>query len=69
MGFAKTFVKAGAKQKATVKLNMRSFEYWSAAKDGWDVEDGIYEIIVGASVADEMLKAKIKITDGKIKVL
>ena len=48
---------------------MRSFEYWSAAKDGWDVEDGIYEIIVGASVADEMLKAKIKITDGKIKVL
>ena len=68
-GFAKTLVKAGAKQKATVKLNMRSFEYWSAAKDGWDVEDGIYEIIVGASVADEMLKAKIKITDGKIKVL
>ncbi len=68
-GFAKTLVKAGAKQKATVKLNMRSFECWSAAKDGWDVEDGIYEIIVGASVADEMLKAKIKITDGKIKVL
>ncbi len=68
-GFAKTLVKAGAKQKATVKLDMRSFEYWSAAKDGWDVEDGIYEIIVGASVADEMLKAKIKITDGKIKVL
>lgn len=68
-GFAKTLVKAGAKQKATVKLNMRSFEYWSAAKDGWDVEDGIYEIIVGASVADEMLKDKIKITDGKIKVL
>lgn len=68
-GFAKTLVKAGAKQKATVKLNMRSFEYWSAAKDGWDVEDGIYEIIVGASVADEMLKAKIKITGGKIKVL
>ncbi len=68
-GFAKTLVKAGAKQKVTVKLDMRSFEYWSAAKDGWDVEDGIYEIIVGASVADEMLKAKIKITDGKIKVL
>lgn len=68
-GFAKTLVKAGAKQKATVKLDMRSFEYWSSAKDGWDVEDGIYEIIVGASVADEMLKAKIKITDGKIKVL
>ncbi len=68
-GFAKTLVKAGAKQKATVKLDMRSFEYWSVAKDDWDVEDGIFEIIVGASVADEMLKAKIKITDGKIKVL
>ena len=68
-GFAKTLVKAGAKQKVAVKLDMRSFEYWSAAKDGWDVEDGIYEIIVGASVADERLKAKIKITDGVIKVL
>ncbi len=68
-GFAKTLVKAGAKQKATVKLDMRSFEYWSVAKDDWDVEDGIFEIIVGASVADERLKAKIKITDGTIKVL
>ena len=68
-GFAKTLVKAGAKQKATVKLDMRSFEYWSAAKDCWDVEDGIYEIIVGAYVADERLKGKIKITDGVIKVL
>ena len=39
------------------------------SENGWDVEDGIYEIIVGASVADEKLKAKIKIKGGVIAVL
>ncbi len=68
-GFAKTLVKAGKKEKVTAKLNLRAFEYWSVGHDRWEVEDGIYEIIVAASVADEKLKIKIKIKDGKITVL
>ena len=68
-GFAKTLVKAGKTEKVTVKLNLRAFEYWSVGHDRWEVEDGIYEIIVAASVADEKLKTKIKIKDGKITVL
>lgn len=67
--FAKTLVKAGKKEKVTAKLNLRAFEYWSVGHDRWEVEDGIYEIIVAASVADEKLKIKIKIKDGKITVL
>ncbi len=68
-GFAKTLVKAGKTEKVTVKLDKRAFEYWSVGLDCWEVEDGIYEIIVAASVADEKLKAKVRIKDGKITVL
>lgn len=68
-GFAKTPVKAGKTEKVKVTLDQRAFEYWSTAQDGWTVEDGVYEIIVGASSADEKLRAKIKIADGTISVL
>ena len=65
-GFAKTFVEAGVKQSVYVKLDMRAFEYWSTANDKWMVEDGVYEIIVGASATDEKLREKVKIKEGKI---
>ena len=68
-GFAKTLVKAGKTEKVNVVLDRRAFEYWSVANDCWKVDDGIYEIIIGASVADEKLKAKIRIKDGNIFVL
>lgn len=64
--FAKTLVKAGKTEKVNVTLDKRAFEYWSVANDGWEIEDGIYEIIVASSVSDEKLKSKIRITDGKI---
>lgn len=68
-GFSKTLVKAGSTEKVKVTLDKRAFEYWSTADDRWETEDGVYEIIVGVSVADEKLKAKIKITGCKITVL
>lgn len=64
-GFAKTFIKAGQSANVSVKLDMRAFEYWSVANDGWQTEDGVYEIIVGASCKDVKLKSKIK-TGGKL---
>lgn len=60
-GFAKTFIKAGRSAKVSVKLDMRAFEYWSVANDVWQTEDGVYEIIVGASCKDVKIKSKIKI--------
>lgn len=59
-GFAKTFIKAGQSAKVSLKLDGRAFEYWSVANDGWQTEDGVYEIIVGASCKDVKLKSKIK---------
>ena len=68
-GFAKTLIKAGKTEKVSVQLDSRAFEYWSTADDYWKVEDGVYEIIVGASCADEKLRAKIKILNGDIILL
>lgn len=68
-GFAKTLVKAGETEQVTITLDKRAFEYWSTATDKWEIEDGVYEIIVGASCADEKLSAKVKIVDGEITVL
>lgn len=68
-GFAKIAVGAGKTESVAVKLNERAFEYWSTAKDGWTTDDGIYEILVGASSEDIRLRAKIKISDGKVVAL
>ena len=65
-GFAKSYVEAGAKRSVCVKLDLRAFEYWSTAFDQWTIEDGVYEIIVGASATDERLKAKVRIKEGKL---
>ena len=65
-GFAKTFVGAGVKRSVCVKLDMSAFEYWSTAYDKWMVEDGVYEIIVGASATDEKLRERVKIKEGKM---
>ena len=67
--FAKTEVRAGAKAQVAHRLCERAFAHWSTANDRWEVTDGIYEIMVGASVADIRLRAKIRVGDGKIEVL
>ena len=68
-GFSKDIIYVGAKASIKVVLDKTAFAYWSVGKDDWTVDDGVYEIIVGASVADEKLKAKVKIVDGNIIVL
>ncbi len=68
-GFAKTLVKASKIEKISVRLDRRAFEYWSTATNGWKIEDGVYEIIIGASCADERLSAKVEIKNGELSVL
>lgn len=68
-GFSKDIIYGGAKASIKVVLDKTAFAYWSVGKDEWTVDDGIYEIIVGASAMDEKLKAKVKIVDGNIIVL
>ena len=67
--FAKTDIRAGGTERVTLRLKERAFAHWSVSKDRWEVTDGIYEIMVGASVADIRLRAKVRIGSGNIELL
>lgn len=67
--FAKTFVCAGKNKTVTHFLDMSAFAHWSVSQNRWEVTDGVYEVLVGASSADIRLRAKLRITDGKIQVI
>ena len=67
--YAKTYVAAGCSAQETHTLGKRAFAHWSASNDAWEVTDGVYEIMVGASVSDIRLSAKIRVEGGKVHVL
>ena len=60
-GFVKTALKAGESKRVSVKLNARSFAYYSIPLKKWYVENGDFEILVGASSRDIRLKEKLTI--------
>lgn len=68
-GFSKDFIGARSSNSIKIRLEKDSFSYWSTAKNEWVVDDGIYEIIVGSSCNDELLKGRIKIENGEMIVL
>ena len=68
-GFVKAEVKAGESKVEEVILEKSAFAYWSSAKDCWAVDDGVYEILIGASSQDIRLAGKITIKNGKITVI
>ena len=61
-GFSKTALKAGETKRVSVRLNARSFAYYSTPLKAWHIENGQFEIIVGASSKDIRLSTKIEIT-------
>lgn len=68
-GFAKTEVKAGKSEKVQVELGSRAFAHWSVSKDRWEITEGVYEILVGASVEDIHLKVLVAYEKGALRVL
>ena len=59
--FKKVFVKARNKTRVEITLDRSAFAYYSVAKDCWTVHGGIFEILVGASSENILLKNKILI--------
>ena len=59
--FSKDLIKAGESKRVCVKLNSRAFAYYNVCKKAWTIENGWFEILVGASSRDIKLKAKIEI--------
>jgi beta-glucosidase len=51
-GFAKVELQPGETKTVTVTLDFRSFAYYNPAYRQWVVEDGEFDILIGASSAD-----------------
>lgn len=49
-----------------IQLDLKAFAYWSTACDDWTVDDGVYEICIGASVSDIRLRGTVCVCNGKI---
>ena len=67
--FSKAEIGAGECTTFAFRLDVGAFAHWSVSEDRWEVTDGVYEILVGASSQDIRLCAKVKIEDGKIRIL
>lgn len=67
--YGKVEIGAHEKKEIEVVLEPSAFAYWSTATDGWKVDDGVYEIMIGASSRDIRLSLKVEIKAGKLTVL
>lgn len=59
-GFVKVYLEPGEEKKVSVELDDRAFAFWNTATDGWCVESGEYNILVGTSSRDIRLEAAVK---------
>lgn len=64
--FSKDEIGAGKTVSVGIRLDLKAFAYWSAACDDWTVDDGVYEICIGASVSDIRLRGTVCVSNGKI---
>ena len=60
-GFAKVFLKAGESKTVTIQLDDKAFRYFDVKTDSWQVEGGVYQLMVGASVADIRLEGEVTV--------
>ena len=59
-GFAKVELDAGEEKEVRINFDDKSFRYFNVKTDKWEVEEGNYDIYIGASVEDIRLQGQIK---------
>lgn len=59
-GFTKVFLNPGEKKDVVIPLDDMAFRYYNVNTKQFEVESGIYEILIGASSADIRLSGDIK---------
>ncbi len=60
-GFKKVFLKAGESAEVSIPLDDKTFRYFNTATNRFEVDGGLYELCVGASVADIRLTVPVKV--------
>ena len=59
-GFVKVYLKAGESREVAIPFDDKTFRYWNVKTNRWEVEMGIYRIMVGSSVLDIRLEGRIE---------
>ena len=59
-GFAKVFLKAGETKKVEIAFDDKTFRYFNTLTNKWEIEKGVYDIYVGASVDDIRLTGTVE---------
>lgn len=60
--FKKVFLKAGEEKEVSLTLDKRAFAYYNVDLGDWHVETGAFDIMVGTSVSDIVLKKTVTVT-------
>lgn len=60
-GFQKISLDPGETKTVAIKLDGRAFSYWNTRIHDWFVESGLYEIQIGRSAHDILLKKEIQV--------
>lgn len=58
-GFQKVFLKAGESKEVRIEFDDKTFRYWNVKTNDWEIEEGVYRIMIGASVADIKLESEL----------
>lgn len=58
-GFKKVFVKAGESATVSIAFDDKTFRYFNVKTNKWEVEDGEYQLYIGASSQDIRLEATV----------
>lgn len=65
-GFTKVNLKPGETKTVTFTLDKRSFAYWNNDINGWQVESGKYDIVIGKNAHDVLLSQTVIVTGVKL---
>lgn len=63
-GFTKVFLQPGETKKITISFWKKDLSYWNIKRHDWLLENGDYEILLGASSADIRLRTELKVWEG-----
>ena len=67
--YRKVFVGAGEKKEIELELTDGAFAYWSTALDGWQTDNGLYEVLIGASSREIYLRALVAYENGTFSLV
>jgi beta-glucosidase len=60
-GFAKVFLKAGESKEVCIPLDDKAFRYFNTVTNKFEVDGGLYDLCVGASVSDIRLMVTVNV--------